>query len=704
MTTVYIEYNPFKIDTIIEIDGNDLAGNGRFSRYRSTPMQTWLNASFLESLFDEQNDDEYAITFKGLRDNYRELECALQDFMRKNDNCDVRIVDFIECEDQYARMDKLTNTATEILNNPTYADSLSEDLSQAIRDAVKKDTLEILVMGGDINARQRLVDRILNGPVSRDDSQRGIQFVDMDINTIDSVEQMENALFHAIGIDIPFVDTKYCRVSIYEFPQIDTSENVYVKFCCDKINSQDKPIVIFLMQDSATSGEKKILDEIAKAWKERGMKNRWRFLFVADNASNVKKELSSRYMIHNAAVYDYTDIEGIIKRMLDYHREVCCVEGTKKRVEGLLKPIKNIVDNIGEIPNRNMGIQNIDELEKRINGLLEEIQINTQYIINSEGCSYIDDRVNTIFDTLGQKLYEKICSRKLNNNNYLNRISRAYGLPLKENGLPLKETDELLIEINQMMCEIFCEEYTKYHERVQILINDDLFIMLNRLDCMRETDILKRFVEYWNGGTYFEELKKKDGWQEYTKAGERQSWGPITKISDIKQVNVKILDEQIRYPSFSIETFVKSETRYVDEYCNKKSEEIPLRTIASKGTIDYPDKRPYMFLIILICLSIKEKERTIPNSFDKEKAIKLLKSMLKQHVGEILREFYYEICSPDFNNLVKKEWYEEIGKTTFDIKRAVSERANEIRNADKERPKAQYWQRIQHRITQCIEL
>lgn len=372
MRSVYIEYNPFKIDTIIRIDENDLAGNGRFSRYRSTPMQTWLNASFLESLFDEQNDDEYAITFKGLPDNYRELECALQDFKRKNDNCDVRIVCFIECEDQYARMDKLTNTATEILNNPTYADSLSEDLSQAIRDAVKKDTLEILVMGGDINARQRLVDRILNGPVSRDDSQRGIRFVDMDINTIDSVEQMENALFHDIGIDIPFVDTKYCRVSIYEFPQIDTSENVYVKFCCDKINSQDKPIVIFLMQDSATSGEKKILDEIAKAWKERGMKNCWHFLFVADNASNVKKELSSRYMIHNAAVYDYTDIEGIQKRMQDYHREVCCVEGTKKRVEGLLKPVKNIVDNIGEIPNKNMEIQK-SMFEQHYGKILREI-------------------------------------------------------------------------------------------------------------------------------------------------------------------------------------------------------------------------------------------------------------------------------------------------------------------------------------------
>ena len=66
MKKVFIKYNPYKLETEVNIDGNKLAKNSKIGERvcAGTRLQEWVE-ELPQMLIDEYNDTEFAIEFHG---------------------------------------------------------------------------------------------------------------------------------------------------------------------------------------------------------------------------------------------------------------------------------------------------------------------------------------------------------------------------------------------------------------------------------------------------------------------------------------------------------------------------------------------------------------------------------------------------------------------------------------------------------------
>ena len=84
MKTVFIKYNPYKLQTEITIEGKKLAENSKLGEKSSegSRLQEWIE-EFPQILFEEYNDTSFDITFHGTTLDYEDLSDVFKDIEEK---------------------------------------------------------------------------------------------------------------------------------------------------------------------------------------------------------------------------------------------------------------------------------------------------------------------------------------------------------------------------------------------------------------------------------------------------------------------------------------------------------------------------------------------------------------------------------------------------------------------------------------------
>ena len=77
MKNVFISHNPYKVISIVQVEGENVAHNSKFTKHLKERFQLWVD-KIPELLAEECNDDEYEITFHGTELDYQDLLAATQ--------------------------------------------------------------------------------------------------------------------------------------------------------------------------------------------------------------------------------------------------------------------------------------------------------------------------------------------------------------------------------------------------------------------------------------------------------------------------------------------------------------------------------------------------------------------------------------------------------------------------------------------------
>ena len=330
MTTVLISHNPFRIETEILIDGKSIVDTSTLFKYLRTPMQDWVS-DFLPSLIEDCNDDELEITFKGLPYNYEDLKSELDQFLQKNMNYDIELL-FDACEDQTARLNTLETTLSE-LKTQTVVEELN---CQEFVSSSAGNHLEVLVLGGSNPQQAVLINGLFGAGLYN--SQSEFQRILLNIGS--------QSVLAASALPL-------------------NPESIE-----DTIRSEDKPVVIYILNDQLKRSKTDFLETIAEQYRIRGKQNKQRFLFVAETPAAAKRSLSSEFGIKNASVYALDEIALIQRQIEEYHSEVSLIRYLTTQCDNITQHLNVLEQELSAKATEHRDTQEIDQLETRALTLL----------------------------------------------------------------------------------------------------------------------------------------------------------------------------------------------------------------------------------------------------------------------------------------------------------------------------------------------
>ena len=400
MTNILITHNPFMVKTEIIIDEVEISETSGLYKYINTPMQDWVG-EFLPALVEHCNDDELKIIFKGLQHNYDDLEAEVERFLKENREYDIEL-QFEVCKSQIARLGAMDNIVDEMKNQKVVEELHQPDFISIIENA-EKDELRALVLGGTDESRYELVDELLGQSNRREDAETGYAYVDDD--SVDGMEKGDNIdSFQEYKVNIPFVSSKFCQMKIFELPDLNKCKNTYYRFAKKAINSEIKPIVIYLLEDDVKKNNVEMLNVVSDAYREKGKKNKWRFIFVAENPQTGKRMLRSEFAIKDAVVFAPDDIILMRKRIEEYQNEVCLVNHVRVQTKKILANLVELEGQVSKQAEMSKMSSEIDELEERALKLINSSErvcscpYESKEVQNEEISKFISDLTEEFSD------------------------------------------------------------------------------------------------------------------------------------------------------------------------------------------------------------------------------------------------------------------------------------------------------------------
>lgn len=327
MTSVLISHNPFRTETEILIDEQPITDTSVLFKYLRTPMQDWVG-DFLPSLIADCNDDELEITFRGLPYHYEDLKAELEKFLRENEDYSIEL-SFDACEDQTTRLNTLNDILNEIKTQDTVEELKDPDFTSSLDPTNNR--LAALVLGGPSSQQEVLVTELF-GPEAYN-PQTDIQNILLDVNH------------------------QFAPSTSDSSPGLESLEAL--------ICSDDKPIVICLLDNQLKRSKAGFLDIIAAQHRIRGKQNKQRFLFVAETPALAKRTLHSEFAIKNAFVYAFDETSLIHKRIKEYYNEVSLIYYISEQCDRILLRLNTLEQNLSTRAEEARTFENIDRLEAR---------------------------------------------------------------------------------------------------------------------------------------------------------------------------------------------------------------------------------------------------------------------------------------------------------------------------------------------------
>ena len=404
MTKVQLTHNPFLCKTEIRINDELFTNTSSLFRYRNTPMQDWV-VTFLPELIENCNDDEIAIIFSGLQFNYDSLETQVQIY--KQNNRDVHItLEHEVSRSPVSRIGELTRIINEINSN--------QDLSteESIEEISKRSSsiLEIVVISSDDKLRIQTINNLIGQPLLKLNSERGSKIIDFDkYNYFESESSDNEDMFDIINGNIPFVNSKHTQLMITDTTNSEKLIDDYYRYIKKAITDPAKPMILFVIDRNLPMNNEEFLSMIADQYNQKGMQNKERFIFIADNSNSAKKYLLSEYAIKNALVYSLDDNLLIQEKIQKYIGEYCMIQkvlNVKAKIEETLEFIK---ESIEEKAKNNRTYDEIERSAKIIEIELSKLKVECSGVIQSNS---IKKEVDSLISKIKQSFKEDINSKR----------------------------------------------------------------------------------------------------------------------------------------------------------------------------------------------------------------------------------------------------------------------------------------------------
>lgn len=326
MVDVYMKYNPYTVETVIEIDGKNVMENGKLSKYKNERLQVWIH-ELLPTLIEELNEDSIHIRFKGTLPDYEDLREACQQFSS------IRI-EHIPAKESADKMEELKKLVEHMQSGPFESlrnEKVKENFYKALNSEFEiaviatmssgKSTLINALLGKELmpsknEACTATIARIKNVP---ERSTFSAVCYDADGNEITSKENVtyedmddfnNNRTVSVIEVEgnIPPISAKTMNLVLVDTPGPNNSmDHNHREHTYRVIKDDDKPMVLYVLNGTqlSTDDDYFLLNSVAEAMKVGGKQSKDRFIFAVNKADEFDPEKGE-------------DLRGVLERVKKY--------------------------------------------------------------------------------------------------------------------------------------------------------------------------------------------------------------------------------------------------------------------------------------------------------------------------------------------------------------------------------------------------
>ncbi len=335
MRDIFIEHNPYKMETKILVDKEPVKENSRL-HFARRPFQEWVE-NLPEVLMEECNDDTFHVTFHGTLMDFEDLQSVAADAEKE---LDVKMIcehqPAREVKDKEAAIDKLFQ---EIKTNPYFEELKSPDVIQAFEIArsrefpvdviatmsAGKSTLINALLGQKLMpAKNEACTATITEIHDTDESHFQADVYDTAGKKFKSVDPLNLSEMEALNQDsrvfkirargdIPFVSAEEMALVLVDTPGPNNARTEAHRAATYRMLSESsKPLILYVLnaRQLGINDDSQLLNQVAESMKVGGKQSKDRYIFVLNQVDAFKSgEDSVEEAIHHAE--DYLSTKGI---------------------------------------------------------------------------------------------------------------------------------------------------------------------------------------------------------------------------------------------------------------------------------------------------------------------------------------------------------------------------------------------------------
>lgn len=314
MQKVFIEHNPYKVKSKVEVNGEALKNDSTLIHHLDERFQLWVD-QIPSLLAKEYNDDTFEITFHGTEPDYQDLLEATKNAEKDGNHFTIKKIPAKEFDDKEKSIKELFKKIKEL--------PFEELQSAAINDAFEKasnEEFEVNVTATMSAGKSTLVNALLgqklmpskNGACTatitriKDDDDKTFKatVVDaqgnelghysvLDYKTMSELnDNPEVREIHVSG-DIPFVTSDEASLVLVDTPGPNNALNKNHGLVTNEaLDQSSKSLVLFVMDGTTLNNTDQDyhLKRIAKSMSAGGKQSRERFMFVINKLNGYSEE------------------------------------------------------------------------------------------------------------------------------------------------------------------------------------------------------------------------------------------------------------------------------------------------------------------------------------------------------------------------------------------------------------------------------
>lgn len=312
MREVYLEYNPYKVETKILVDGEKPKRNSRLNT-ENRRLQEWVE-EMPEILKEEYRDKNFKITFHGTMPDYEDVEAVAADAKQNDIYITVEHIPAKEVADKEEAIDhifqEIQQGPFEELKKPdivrafNMAKSSDFEVSVVATMSAGKSTLINALLGQKLMpAKQEACTATITELKDNDQDHFSAKVYNKEGKLIQSIPELtldamnglngnkEVSRIHAEG-NIPFVPAGDVSLVLIDTPGPNNSRDPSHRAATQKMLSESsKALVLYIMNATqlAVNDDCALLNTVAESMKVGGKQSRDRFIFVVNKLDDFKK-------------------------------------------------------------------------------------------------------------------------------------------------------------------------------------------------------------------------------------------------------------------------------------------------------------------------------------------------------------------------------------------------------------------------------
>ena len=303
MRKIYLEYNPYKVETKILVDDVTPKRNSRL-QVKDRRLQEWIE-DMPEILKEECRDTEYQLTFHGTNPDYEDVEAMATDAEKIGLHISLEHLPAREVADKEASIDRIFQ---EIQNGP-FEELKTPDIKRAFTLAKSSD-FEVSVVATMSSGKSTLINALLGQKLMpakneactakiteiHDNDQPCFsaeaydkagqllgRYENLTLGVMNELNKKDKAFRVRAKGNIPFVPADDVSLVLIDTPgpnnACDPSHRIATR---RMLSESSKALVLYVMNATqlGIDDDNSLLSEVAESMKTGGKQSRDRFIFV----------------------------------------------------------------------------------------------------------------------------------------------------------------------------------------------------------------------------------------------------------------------------------------------------------------------------------------------------------------------------------------------------------------------------------------